>query len=63
MTYFAERDRLPWPVFMSSFGIGTERGRDYFFPQKEHQGKRNVYAEGYLPVVQPEEWQESETNG
>ena len=34
MTYFAERDRLPWPVFMSSFGIGTERGRDYFSRRK-----------------------------
>ncbi|MDU7709009.1 MAG: LysR family transcriptional regulator [Clostridium sp.] len=34
MTYFAERDKLPWPVFISSFGIGTERGRDYFAKRK-----------------------------
>lgn len=34
MTYFAERDKIPWPVFMSSFGIGIEKGRDYFAQRK-----------------------------
>lgn len=34
MTYFAERDKLPWPVFISSFGVGTERGKDYFSRRK-----------------------------
>lgn len=34
MTYFEERDHLPWPVFINSFGVGTERGREYFSKRK-----------------------------
>lgn len=34
MTYFAERDKLPWPYLMSSFGIGTARGKEYFEKRK-----------------------------
>lgn len=34
MTYFEERDHLPWPVLINSFGIGTERGREYFSRRK-----------------------------
>lgn len=34
MTYFAERDKILLPVFMGSFGIGTEQGRDYFAQRK-----------------------------
>lgn len=34
MTYFAERDKLPWPYLMSSFGVGTARGKEYFKKRK-----------------------------
>lgn len=30
MTYFAERDKLPFPYLMGSFGIGTTQGKEYF---------------------------------
>lgn len=32
MTYFAERDKLPWPYLMGSFGIGT--AKEYFSKRK-----------------------------
>lgn len=34
MTYFAERDRIPFPYLMGSFGIGTSRGMEYFSKRK-----------------------------
>lgn len=34
MTYFAERDQLPFPYLMGSFGIGTGKGKEYFIKRK-----------------------------
>ena len=33
-TYFMERDILPLPYLMGSFGIGTSRGKEYFAKRK-----------------------------
>lgn len=48
MTYFAEREHIPWPVFISSFGIGIHRGKDYFSKRKSIRMKgsyteRDIY--------------------
>lgn len=34
ITYFSIRDKIPWPVFIGSFGIGSEMSRDYFAQRK-----------------------------
>lgn len=34
ITYFAIRDKISLPVFISSFGIGAEMGKDYFAQRK-----------------------------
>lgn len=34
ITYFAERDKLPWPYLMGSFGIGTTKGKEHFAHRK-----------------------------
>lgn len=34
ITYFAERDKLPWPYLMGSFGIGTTKGKEHFANRK-----------------------------
>ena len=40
MTYFAEREQLPWPYLMSSFGIQSENSRQYF------NGRKNIRVTG-----------------
>ncbi len=40
MTYFSEREQLPWPYLMSSFGIRGENGRQYF------SGRKNIRVTG-----------------
>lgn len=34
ITYFSIRDKIPWPVFIGSFGIGTDMSKDYFAKRK-----------------------------
>ena len=43
-SYFVERDKIPLPVFISSFGIGTEMGKDYF-AQRKSVRVTGVYTE------------------
>ena len=34
ITYLAERSKLHWPYFISSFGVGLVKGKDYFSTRK-----------------------------